>query len=338
MTADQETAPRRSTRYRSWSFWLGLLVSLGCLVWAAQALDWSEVSQVLAEVTWSQTIWILAGVGAILLNILSRVWRWGALFFPDRLSFRSLLTAMLLGQTLNYFAPARAGDLARAYWLGARTHVSAAHALGTIIVEKLWDLLIVLGSLALLPLWLDLPEWLTLPAQGLAILAAGLLLVIFFVLFWRDQTLDLVERLAAGLPLGWGQRLRRQVAALIEGMESVRRGGTMWRMLPSTLVVWGWGIVAHLTIFWVFRMTVPLTSLILLSVVLRAGVAVPSLPGSIGVYEGIIIACLAIFGISAEAAFSYGILMHIVDFGPPILLTAILVWAERHPTSALEPS
>ena len=337
MTADKGK-PSRATRYRSWSFWLGLLVSLGCLVWAVQALDWSEVGQVLSEVTWSQTIWIVVGVGAILLNMLSRVWRWGALFFPDRLSFRPLLTAMLLGQTLNFYAPARAGDLARAYWLGAHTDVSAAHALGTIIVEKLWDLLIVLASLAILPLWLDLPEWLTLPAHGLAVLAVGILLVILFGLIWRDQTLDLVSRFAAWFPFGWGQPVRRQVAALIEGLESARRGGVVWRTLPSTLVAWGWGIVAEIAIFQVFRMSVPLTLLILLAVVLRTGVAVPSLPGSIGVYEGIIIACLAVYDISPEAAFSYAILMHIVDFGPPILLTAILLWADRRPRSALESS
>jgi uncharacterized membrane protein YbhN (UPF0104 family) len=208
--------------------------------------------------------------------------------------------------------------------------------LGTIIVEKLWDLLVVLGSLALLPLWLDLPDWLTWPAHGLAILAAGLLLVVFFGIFWRDRTLDLVERLAARLPLDWGQRVHRQVAALIEGLTSVRRGGAVWRTLLSTLVAWGWAIAVEITVFRVFQISVSLTALILLAVVLRAGVAVPSLPGSIGVYEGIIIACLALFGISAEAAFSYGILLHIVDFAPPILLTVILVWADRRPHSALE--
>jgi uncharacterized protein (TIRG00374 family) len=336
VTADQRPASTPKLRHRSWSFWLGLLISLGCLAWAVQALNWPQVGRILTRITWSQAVWLVVGVGAILLSTLTRAWRWGALFFPDRLPSRHLLTAMLVGQTLNYFAPARAGDLARAYWLGDRTRAPSARALGTLVVEKLWDLLVVLVSLALLPLWLDLPEWLTLPARGLALFSLGLLLGILFSLFCRARALQLVERLAGRLPADWGQRVGRQVAALIDGLEGLRRGGAVWRTLFSTLAVWTWGGVAHLMVFWALGMSAPLTLLIFLSVVLRTGVAAPSLPASIGVYEGIIVACLAVFDISAEVAFSYGVLMHAVDFGPPILFTAILVWTERRPHSTLE--
>jgi uncharacterized protein (TIRG00374 family) len=333
---------KTKARHRTGSFWFGLLISLGCLVWAVQALDWPQVGRILTQIAWSQAIWLVVGVGAIFLSTLTRAWRWGALFYPDRLPFRCLLTAMLVGQTLNYFAPARAGDLARAYWLGDRTHTPPARALGTIVVEKLWDLLVVLVSLALLPLWLDLPEWLALPARGLTLLSLSLLLGILFSILCRTQALQLVERFAGRLPAGWDQRVGRQVVALIDGLESLRRGGAIWRMFLSTLAVWIWGGVAHLTVFWALDMSASLTLLILLSVVLRAGVAAPSLPASIGIYEGIIIACLAVFDVSAEVAFSYGVLMHAVDFGPPILFTVVLVWTERRricpPHSVLESS
>lgn len=336
MAADQRITSKAKARHRTRSFWFGLLVSLGCLVWAAQALDWPQVGRILTQITGAKAVWLVVGVGAILVSTLTRAWRWSALFYPDRLPFRYLLTAMLVGQTLNYFAPARAGDLARAYWLGDRTRAPSARALGTIVVEKLWDLLVVLVSLALLPLWLNLPAWLVLPARGLALLSLGLLLGILFSILCRAQALQLIERLASRLPVGWGQRVERQVVALIDGLESLRHGGAVWRTLLSTLAVWSWGGVAHLMVFWALGMSAPLTLLIFLSVVLRTGVAAPSLPASIGVYEGLIVACLAVFDISAEVAFSYGVLMHAVDFVPPILFTAILVWTERHPHSVPE--
>jgi uncharacterized membrane protein YbhN (UPF0104 family) len=65
------------------------------------------------------------------------------------------------------------------------------------------------------------------------------------------------------------------------------------------------------------------------SAALRVGVALPSLPASIGVYEGTIILALAVFDIDRETALGYGVLMHIVDFLPPVAMTLWLVWRSQ---------
>jgi uncharacterized membrane protein YbhN (UPF0104 family) len=64
----------------------------------------------------------------------------------------------------------------------------------------------------------------------------------------------------------------------------------------------------------------------MLMVVLQIGVAVPSLPGRVGLYEGMVILVLALFGIDRDTAFATGLALHVVSFVPPILLGIFFVW------------
>ena len=315
--------------HRNWRLIVGILASLGGLALVVPTVDWSEVGQILRQISWARAAWLAAGVGAILSSTLTRAWRWRVLLYPSKLPFRCLLTAMLVGQTLNYFAPARVGDLARAVWLRDRAGTLSALAVGTIIVEKLWDLLVALSILALAPFWIEFPDWLVMPAYGLATLSLILIAFILCGLLWRARALWVVHCLSAWLPIHWRQSIEQSASALFDGLNSLRHRGGLWRALCGTIAVWILGAVAHLAVFWALGMNASPIMLFFISAVLRAGIAVSSVPGSIGVYEGIIVACLAIFGVSAEAALSYGLLMHAVDFGPPVALTMALVWVDH---------
>ena len=161
----EKPAPTLLPRW-SLSFWLGLLISLGCLVWAVRALDWKAVVDALAG---ANMLWIGLSLLTVLATIATRLVRWAVLFLPRRLQTGSLLSAMLVGQLLNYFAPARAGDLARAYLLGSKEGESKAQALGTIALEKMWDLGALLALVWLLSLFTQLPGWFLGPTRLLAL-------------------------------------------------------------------------------------------------------------------------------------------------------------------------
>jgi hypothetical protein len=65
---------------------------------------------------------------------------------------------------------------------------------------------------------------------------------------------------------------------------------------------------------------------LIVSAALRVGIALPSLPANVGVYEGTVLLALGVFGVEREVALSYGLLMHLVDLLPPLALTLGLVW------------
>jgi hypothetical protein len=133
------------------------------------------------------------------------------------------MAAMLVGQLLNYFAPARAGDLARAYLLGHTEGKSKVWALGTVALEKLWDVWMLLSLIGLLSFSTTLPAWLTSPARGLALLSLLALLFSWMALANRPRAMQAVAWLGRYLPSGVRARLQQSAERLLDGLDGLRR-------------------------------------------------------------------------------------------------------------------
>jgi uncharacterized membrane protein YbhN (UPF0104 family) len=73
---------------------------------------------------------------------------------------------------------------------------------------------------------------------------------------------------------------------------------------------------------WAFRLTVGFAGVLLLQGVLVLGVAAPTTPGYVGVFEAVIKAVLLLFAVSADRAVAYAVTYHITTFLPIVLLGA----------------
>lgn len=326
VTTDKITPTR--ARRRSWSLWLGLLVSLGCLAWAVWALDWSEVG---AQLTQARPGWLVAATGAILARIASRTVRWRAFFAPPRPPFVPALTALLVGQTLNYVAPVWAGDLSRAYVLGDRTGHKKGLALGTVVVDKLCDLVLFLFFLALLPYWVDMPGWLLPAARTVGLLAVVGVGSLLLGLVRRQWVLRLAAWACRPLPPTWRDKALALVAALLDGLTMLRHPRTLALAVAWSLILWAWDTAAHYFVFRALGLDLSLLAALFLSTALRAGFALPAMPGQVGVYEGIVVAGLGLFGVENEIALGVGLLRHVVDFIPALVVTVLLLCRPARP-------
>ena len=85
------------------------------------------------------------------------------------------------------------------------------------------------------------------------------------------------------------------------------------------------------TVMLAMGVTLPFSAAMLLMAVLQLGVAVPSLPGRVGIFEGLCIVVLAPFSVGYETAFAVGLALHAVTFLPPILLGLFFIWHLRNP-------
>jgi uncharacterized protein (TIRG00374 family) len=126
---------------------------------------------------------------------------------------------------------------------------------------------------------------------------------------------------------------------LLDGLTMLRHPSSLFRALVWSLVLWGWDAAAHFFVFRALSLDLPLVAALLLSTALRAGFAVPAMPGQVGVYEGIVVAGLSLFGVEGEVALGVGLLRHAVDFAP-MLVVALLLLAlapsKRAPETANE--
>lgn len=314
---------------RGWFFWVGLAISLGCIAWAVLALDWRQVGGALRQAHWS---WLLLAAAAVLLRIAVRAARWRSLFAPPRPGYLASLTALLVGQTLNYAAPAWAGDVMRAYMVGWRDGQSKSRALGTVVVDKFLDLALFLCFLALLSLCMELPDWLALPARALGIMALVGLAVLVLGVVQPAQIERPLKRALRPLPAAWQERGLGLAGRLLDGLAALRSPTMLAQASFWSLWLWGCDTVAHYAALRALGVRLPLLVPLFLSTALRATFAVSAMPGQVAVYEGIVVMSLSLFGgVDPVTAFSVGLLRHVVDFIPPALITLpmLVLWRPR---------
>jgi uncharacterized protein (TIRG00374 family) len=296
---------------------LGTMIGLGIVVWLAATLDFQNVVLALRGV---DTIWVGLSLLTVLLTLWARVRRWQMLLESERVTTGGTLQALVLGQLLNLIFPARLGDLGRAYLITQAGYPSQAQALGTVALEKLWDIAMLIGVIIVLSFWYPLPAWVTIPARLTTVVGGLLLLGMATLLFFRHHPATRRFGRQRWSDLAHWHWLARLTGRLIDGLESLRRPRVMLAAGSWSFIAWFFGMLTNLTLLKAFGLPFSLLIAALLLAVLQMGVSVPSLPGRIGVFEGLCLVTLALFGIEANRALAYGLLLHALVLLPPVIL------------------
>lgn len=310
-----------------WHRWgrlsLGVIFSAGVIAWLASTLDLYQVLFALGQANYS---WVGLSILAVLLTLWARVLRWQVLLDSNIVSPSGTLQALVLGQLLNLILPVRLGDLGRAYLITQSGYTSQAQALGTVALEKLWDIILLVILVVGLAFWQPLPSWITIPTRLMAAGGGILLIGIAILLFFR-HTLALrglgLDR-GAGFA-GWSYSkgihwLSRAAGRLLDGLEGLRRPRVMLAAGNWSLLAWFFGAVTNLALLKAFGLPFSIDIAFFLLAVLQMGVVVPSVPGRIGIFEGLCLVTLAFFGIEANTALAYGVMLHAVVLLPPVIL------------------
>ncbi len=346
---------------------LGIIVSGVCLYFVFRGVRWDEVWGHLGQV--NPPLFLLSML-LMLAAYFLMAWRWQHLLDPleipasmgsendtpgkgirHHVSLFSLYGKVMTGYFFNSFFPARAGDLVRAYLLGRRTGLRKTTVLATIVIEKAFDgtalLLMLLVSLVLLPplaasasvrLSPDLLAW----AAGGGLVAA----VVGLVLFYRhsDRLARFIERVMSLLP--FPDKLRQMAVRLVETFA----GGMHVFKSPRPLIsaalisVAVWVVVALMFLVGVasFRSAFPaeltgMAGLLFLTAVVDLGLLVPALPGNLGTYEALVIACMAVFGVDKELAVAFALIFHVGQLVTTLIVGLIAFWTQNFSLSELRP-
>ena len=216
---------------------------------------------------------------------------------------------MHAGYLLNNVLPFRLGELGRVYLLG-HDGPGFWRIFPSVLIERAFDMAfaaaLLLGSL---PFVLH-----TSNAQQIALLVGGLVLFGFLVLFllarYREWALKQFERLGERWPLVL--RLgKERLESFLEGLGALTSPG---RFLQIFVLVTGGWIFAVLILFIFLRAYYVDAKLIHATFALGVsalGVAIPSSPGYVGVYEAAIVGALAVFGIPFSTAFAFAVTAHL---------------------------
>ena len=269
-------------------------------------------------------------IGIYLAGFLLRGLRWHYMLLPIKdIRPRATTECVIVGYMANNIFPARAGEVIRAVILGSRESISKASTLGTIAVERLFDGLVILGILVLCSFFLGegdarggfLPPVIYL---GTAIFGGASIFVVFGY-FQSGRIQKFVNSLSRHFPPRLGQKMNIVSRGVLESLGCLRFTRHLHFVVILSILIWA----VEGLVFWVGLIafglgTSLLTSYFALALV-NLAMLIPSAPGGVGVFQQGNILAFSLFGISAERAFSYSVVVQGAMIVPITLLGLIIL-------------
>jgi hypothetical protein len=306
---------------------IGVLLAIALLFFSFREMKIEKVWEALL----SADPLLLAGVvAASVLTYVLRAWRWGYLLAPmARVPFAALFSATVVG-FLSGLAIPRAGEVLRPYLVARRHPVSVAAGLATIVLERLFDLIIVLLLLGAYFFVLPTPAA---QVQGtftegvklggaVAALGSVAILGVLFVLHSRaEQAFALAGRLLQVFP-GWLASLAgRLLKTFTEGLGVLKAPAShLLAITAQSFLVWlSIGLAIWLNNL-AFGVKLPFHATFLIIAFLTVGVAIPT-PGNVGGFHGFFILALSsMFGVGEDQAGAAALSSHALTNLPVLVL------------------
>ena len=307
----------------------GLAVSAALVWWAFHDTDFSSLWSRIRGV---RLIPLLAAVAVATAPFLLRVPRWRLLLRHDdgrALPSGALWHAIAIGFAANNVLPLRAGEVLRVAAVSRLGPVSFASALSSVAVERVIDALTVVALMSSGLLLGSLPATVTLGgstpaaviAQRTGIVCLVALLVAIAAAWRRDLALRWIERLT---PSGRaGAALVRFADHLLSGLGALRDPRRALPVIGWSLIIWLVNASAFFVAFKAFDFQVPFAGALVLQGALMVGIAVPSTPGYVGVFESVIPAVLLLYGVDKGSALACAVAYHVTTFIPITFLGAL---------------
>ncbi len=271
---------------------------------------------------------VLAAQGLVLLTLAAKSRRWQLLFYPrePNHTFAASFWAVMLGQFVNSAVSfMRLGEIARVYALRQQTGISQMRALGTLVLEKNLDIIMLLLTLAAALPFAIVPESITERGALMGITAVTALLLLFIIAYQSRRIIRLIQTAADRYNTPLIDRLARWTRLGLDGLAALRSRRAVLEALSASLLIALLSIVTSLTLFPAFNLPFGLAEAALLHAgTSLAGILPISTPGKIGLFETAVIFMLTHFGLDNEAvALSYALIFHLIILLPQLIFGAV---------------
>lgn len=284
---------------------LKIIIPLGLgvfLIWYSLASATAEQRQTLWDnIKNANPYWVGLSLFLGVLSHLSRAYRWQFLLQPlgYTASLSNRFMAVMVAYVANLGIP-RSGEMLRGATLTTYDEIPFEKAFGTIISERIADLvmLLLVVAVALLlqsdDLLVYLQEKNINPLWTVGLLVLGIILLYAFVKVLQHSKHT------------FALKVRKFVSGLLQGMRSILKMKHKIAFILHTFFIW----IMYILMFWVVKYTVPELADASFGVIMAAFVigsfSISATNGGIGVYPVAIGALLMVFGYSKASGEAFG--------------------------------
>jgi len=331
---------------KRWQFWVGVVISLFFLYLALRGLGLKDLGEALQQANYW---WLLPGVTVYFIGVWVRAWRWHYLLKPiKKISTRELFPIVTIGYMGNNIYPARAGEALRAVILKRNAKVPISASAATIIVERIFD-----GVVMLAFIFLNLPELTSLTTdsgvvgsiQTVALWGTiaffGALVAFLIAAMFPERAevfaLVIINKL---IPQKYRQSIIGFVQKFLGGLEALRSPLDVLMVFLTSSVIWLLETLKYWFLMHAFPFEISYFALMLMNGIVNLATTIPSAPGYVGTFDAPGIAVLVAYGVPKATAAAYTLVLHIALWVPITALGAYyflregIRWSDN--TQALE--
>lgn len=290
------------TRIRKFlSLTIPLLIGLGIIYYQYTTLSSDELEKIKISFIKADYFYIYLSLFIALFGFWSRAYRWkfALQHLGYQTKFRNDLMTVCVSYLVNLTIP-RSGEISRAALLKKYENVPFDKGFGTIVAERIVDMIIVLLFIAIgLILQFDkiyqflIDKGVQFEALiGSAII--GLILFIILVLVWIYAEWNVILK------------LKQKLSGLIEGMQSILKMKDKWKYIFHSFFIW----FSYLMMFYVTIFALPETATISFDIVVMGFIfgtlAVGFTNGGLGAFPLAIAMIYALYGIPNDVGVAFG--------------------------------
>ncbi len=317
---------------KSWRFWIGILISAVFLYLALNTLHLSEFWQALQRANYW---WLIPGVAVYFVGVWVRAWRWHYMLRPlKKIPTATMFPIVTIGYMGNNIYPARAGEVLRAAVLKQREGVPISASLATVVIERIFDGVVMLAfvflnlpelarltgiSLDIVGLKISIPQ---LAVFGTIIFVGALAVFMLAAMFPRptEKIVDWVIRRM--IPLRFKAQTRNITMRFLTGLESLRSPFEALMIFFTTVLIWLLETGKYWFVMHAFSFQVSFFTLMLMNGIVNLATTIPAGPGYVGTFDLPGIKVLQAYGIPQAVAAGYTLVLHVALWLPITLLGA----------------
>ncbi|MCL6274018.1 flippase-like domain-containing protein [Muricauda sp. 2012CJ35-5] len=281
-----------------------ILIGLGLVYYSYTSTTPEDRTRIFEAIKSADPIWVFLSIFIGILSHISRAVRWNYLLEP--MGYKPSLTNNVLIILTSYFANTlvlRSGEFLRATALNTYENVPFEKGFGTIVTERIIDLIMLL-LVILVALLVQTDVILgILEENGIGL--AGSLFMLLVGIVGLLISIRIVRKSKSSLAL----KIKNFLNGMLDGVMSIFKMKRRGAFIFHTFFIW----FCYVAMFWVIKYTVPETTELPMGAFLVAFVAgafaMATTNGGLGLFPIVVTATLSVYGVSKTSGDAYGWIM-----------------------------
>jgi uncharacterized protein (TIRG00374 family) len=247
--------------------------------------------------------------------------RWKYIIDPGKkIGTWDIFSTFSIGMMMNLLLPALTGQVARVFLLAKKEEIKKTFAFTSVVLEVLFDAIILIGLLVVVSSFFVLPDYLT----SWWHFAALVVVVVSVALFWisrghKSATEKLKEGRFKKLD-SFRDKINDIRTTFVYGLKMLRSSKHLALVTGLTITSWSLQALMVYLLIEAFKLNIDLWGAVVIMVINTVMVMIVITPVNIGTFQLACVFALSLFGIDKQTALSFSIVLHAFNYLPPVLL------------------